>query len=58
MSDHLAAELPELLALASRGALDLGPVVTRTVPLAAGPVNAVLDELERFGGATRTVIVP
>jgi propanol-preferring alcohol dehydrogenase len=56
VSDHLAREIPELLRLAAAGRLDLGPVVTRTVPLAAGPVNAALDALENFRGATRTVI--
>jgi propanol-preferring alcohol dehydrogenase len=58
VSDHLASELPELLALAGRGALDLSRIVTRNVPLAAGAINGVLDELEKFGGATRTVILP
>lgn len=58
VSDHLAAELPELLALAERGGLDLSRIVTRTVPLEAGAINVVLDELEKFGGATRTVILP
>jgi propanol-preferring alcohol dehydrogenase len=58
VSDHLASELPELLALAGRGALNLSQVVTRTVPLEAGAINDVLDELEKFGGATRTVILP
>jgi len=58
VSDHLASELPALLALAGRGALDLSRIVTGTVPLEAGAINAVLDELEKFGGATRTVILP
>jgi propanol-preferring alcohol dehydrogenase len=58
VSDHLMSELPELLALAGRGALDLSRIVTQSVPLAAEPVNAVLDALENFGGATRTVILP
>jgi 2-desacetyl-2-hydroxyethyl bacteriochlorophyllide A dehydrogenase len=56
VSDHLARELPELLRFAAEGRLDLGPVVTQTVPLAADPVNAALDALEKFRGATRTVI--
>ncbi|HTL69146.1 MAG TPA: zinc-binding dehydrogenase [Lacunisphaera sp.] len=56
VSDHLAREIPELLRLARSGALDLGPVVTRTVPLGADAINGVLDELARFGGATRTVV--
>ncbi len=58
VSDHLAGELPDLLALAGRGALDLARIVTRTVPLEAAAINGVLDELEKFGGATRTVILP
>ena len=56
VSDHLAREIPELLRFAAGGQLDLDPIVTRTVPLEAGAVNAVLDELQRFGGATRTVV--
>jgi propanol-preferring alcohol dehydrogenase len=58
VSDHLMGELPALLALSRRGALDLSLIVTRSGPLEAGAVNAVLDELVRFGGATRTVILP
>ncbi|HVZ66051.1 MAG TPA: zinc-binding dehydrogenase [Lacunisphaera sp.] len=56
VSDHLAREIPELLRLTRAGQLDLGPVVTRTVPLDAAAINAVLDELAQFGGATRTVV--
>ena len=56
VSDHLAREIPELLRLTLEGRLDLGPIVTRTVPLDAGAINGVLDELETFGGATRTVV--
>ena len=59
VSDHLRTELPELLALAARGALDLSRIVTRTVPLDAVAINAVLDELGRFSNtAVRTVIEP
>ena len=57
-SDHLLQEFPLLLAFARRGVLDLSHVVTRTVPLAAEPINAALDALQRFGGEVRTVIVP
>ena len=57
-NDHLLQELPLLLELARRRALDLTRVVTRTVPLDATAVNGVLDELERFGAPVRTVIVP
>jgi 2-desacetyl-2-hydroxyethyl bacteriochlorophyllide A dehydrogenase len=56
VSDHLATEIPELLRFAVAGQLQLAPIVTRTVPLDAGAINGVLDELTRFGGATRTVV--
>ncbi len=57
-ADHLAQELPLLLDLARRGALDLSLVVTERVPLEAGPVNAAMDRLEEYGDSVRTVIVP
>jgi propanol-preferring alcohol dehydrogenase len=57
-NDHLLQELPLLIELARRGKLDLANVVARSVPLDAAAVNGVLDELEGFGGAVRTVIVP
>ena len=56
VSDHLAREIPELLRLAAEGRLDLGPIVSRVVPLDAAAINGVLDELKIFGGATRTVV--
>jgi propanol-preferring alcohol dehydrogenase len=56
VSDHLASELPLLLNYAASGQLDLAPIVTRTVPLEADAINGVLDDLEKFGGATRTVV--
>ncbi len=56
VSDHLAQEIPLLLEYARQGRLKLGPIVTRTVPLDAGAINATLDELERYGGAGRVVI--
>ncbi len=58
VSDHLAQELPQLLEWARRGALDLSKVITRTFPLESQAVNDALDELERFGGEGRMVIVP
>jgi len=58
VSDHLLAEIPLLLAYARRGMLDLSPVVTRTIPLEAQVINAVMDDLEQFKGQARTVIVP
>ena len=58
VSDHLAQELPLLLELARSGRLDLSKVVTRTLPLKSGAVNAALDSLDRFGEGVRAVIVP
>ena len=57
-NDHLLQELPLLLEFARRRVLDLSRVVARTLPLDAGAVNGVLDELDRFGAPVRTVIVP
>jgi propanol-preferring alcohol dehydrogenase len=56
--DHLMSELLQLVEFARRGLLDLSQVVTRTVPLDAGAINEVMDNLERFSSDTRTVIVP
>ena len=58
VSDHLLQEFPLLMDFAKRGALNLAHVVTKTVPLSAGPINETLDALERWGGDVRTVIVP
>jgi propanol-preferring alcohol dehydrogenase len=58
VSDHLASELPGLLEWARQGKLDLTRVVTRTVPLDAGAINGVLDELEKFGETVRVVVTP
>jgi 2-desacetyl-2-hydroxyethyl bacteriochlorophyllide A dehydrogenase len=57
-NDHLLQELPLLIELARRGVLDLGEIVTRTVPLQAVQINQALDNLERFGDEIRTVILP
>lgn len=58
-ADHLAQEIPLLLDLAHRNTLDLTHVVTRSVPLAADAINAVLDRMEDFSsGDVRTVILP
>jgi Zn-dependent alcohol dehydrogenase len=51
-------ELPALVELARRKILDTSRIVTRTIPLDADAINAALDDLERFGGDVRTVIVP
>ncbi len=56
VSDHLAQELPPLLAWTSKGALDLSGVITRTLPLDAQVVNEALDQLERFDVEGRVVI--
>jgi propanol-preferring alcohol dehydrogenase len=55
-SDHTRAELVELMELAHTGAIDMSRAITRTVPLEAGAVNGVLDDLERGSGHLRTVI--
>ncbi len=57
-NDHLLQELPLLVELARRKVLDLSNVVTQSVPLEAGAINQALDELERYGDAVRTVVVP
>ena len=57
-NDHLLTELPLLLDLARREALDLSQVVTQQVPLEAAAVNAVLDALEGYTAPLRTVITP
>jgi propanol-preferring alcohol dehydrogenase len=56
-SDHLASEIPLLTELVRRRVLDLAPVVTATIPLEAGAINAAMDHLDRYGaGGVRTVI--
>ncbi len=57
-NDHHLQELPLLVEMARKKVLDTSLIVTRTVPLDADVVNAVLDELENFSGDVRTVIVP
>jgi propanol-preferring alcohol dehydrogenase len=57
-SDHLRSELPVLLDMAARGALDLASVVTRTVPLEAAAIDDVMGNLEKNRAPSRTVIVP
>ena len=58
VSDHLAQELPLLIEWVRQGKLDLSNVITRTVPLEAGPINETLDRLEHFGEDVRVVITP
>jgi propanol-preferring alcohol dehydrogenase len=57
-NDHLFSELSQVVELARRKVLDTSRVVTRTIPLEAEAINQALDELEKFGGDVRTVIVP
>jgi propanol-preferring alcohol dehydrogenase len=57
-SDHLREELVQLLDMASRGVIDLSQAITRTVPLHASAIEAVLDDVERGTTHLRTVIVP
>lgn len=58
VSDHLAQEIPLLLALAGSGKLDLSPVVTRKIRLDVLDINQTLDQLEAFGEEIRVVIEP
>jgi propanol-preferring alcohol dehydrogenase len=58
VSDHLAQEIPQLIEWARQGTLDLSRVITRTVPLEAGAINQVLDNLETFGEDVRVIISP
>jgi 2-desacetyl-2-hydroxyethyl bacteriochlorophyllide A dehydrogenase len=57
-NDHHLQELPLLVEMARRKILDTSKVVTRTVALDAHAINITLDELEKFSGDVRTVIVP
>ena len=57
-NDHLLHELPLLLELTRRGKLKLSDAITHTVPLDAASINQALDDLENFGSAIRTVIIP
>jgi len=56
-SDHFGSEIDELFGMVVDGRLDLSDVVTGTVPLEAGEVNAALDRLEAFDGGVRSVIL-
>jgi propanol-preferring alcohol dehydrogenase len=57
-NDHTLAEITELIGFVERGALDLSPAVTATVPLDAAAINGVLDALEQGRAGVRTVVVP
>jgi 2-desacetyl-2-hydroxyethyl bacteriochlorophyllide A dehydrogenase len=58
VSDHLASEIPLLLALARAGKLQIPPDVTRGISLDANLINQALDGLENATGCIRTVIQP
>jgi len=58
VSDHLAAELPGLIAFAREGKLNLAPAVTACIPLEADAINLALDRLEAFSDEVRTVVQP
>lgn len=55
-SDHTRNELFELMEMARTGQIDLSRAITRRVPLEAGAVNEVLDDLEQGTSHLRTVI--
>jgi propanol-preferring alcohol dehydrogenase len=57
-NDHLLQELPLLVDMARRNILDTSRVVSQTLPLDADKINQRLDDLERFTGDVRAVIVP
>jgi propanol-preferring alcohol dehydrogenase len=57
-NDHHLQELPLLVEMARKKILDTSHIVTKTVPLDVNAVNHALDELEKFSGDVRTVIVP
>ncbi|MEO9021891.1 MAG: zinc-binding dehydrogenase [Ginsengibacter sp.] len=57
-NDHRLHELQMLVDFARNGMLDTSKVVTNTIPLEADAINKALDNLEKFGGDIRTVIVP
>jgi threonine dehydrogenase-like Zn-dependent dehydrogenase len=58
VSDHLGAEILDLLDFARSGKLDLSHAITRTIPLDAAIINQTLDGLEAFGDDLRVVITP
>lgn len=58
VSDHLAAEIPQLINYVKTGQLNLSQGITESIPLDAGSINATLDRLDDYGHGIRTVIVP
>lgn len=57
-NDHHLTELYTLMEFVENRRLDLSKVVSKTIPLDAGAINAALDDLEKFGSGVRTVIIP
>jgi len=57
-SDHTRADLDELIRLAAAGRIDLSRAITRTVPLEAAAIAAVLDDLEAGTSHLRSVVLP
>ncbi len=55
-ADHTRDELVELMDIARRGEIDLSRAITRTVPLEAGAINVILDDLDRGTTHLRSVI--
>jgi D-arabinose 1-dehydrogenase-like Zn-dependent alcohol dehydrogenase len=58
VSDHLAAELPGLIAFARERKLNLTRAVTACIPLEATAINLALNRLEEFSDEVRTVVQP
>jgi propanol-preferring alcohol dehydrogenase len=58
VADHLADELPILIELVRQKKLDLSEVISHTVPLDAGAINDVFDQLDQYSHGGRVVIVP
>jgi 2-desacetyl-2-hydroxyethyl bacteriochlorophyllide A dehydrogenase len=56
VSDHLAQEIPELIAWVQAGGLDLSRVIADRIPLEARLINEKLDQLESFQQEGRVVI--
>ena len=57
-NDHLLRELPLLVELARRKAIDTSRIVSEVVPLDAASINRRLDALGNFTSDVRAVIVP
>jgi propanol-preferring alcohol dehydrogenase len=57
-ADHLSSEIEEILGWAADGRIDVGRLITGTIPLELDVVEEALVALERFDGGIRTVIQP